>query len=60
VDACVDELVAAGLLDELDDRVVLTRRGRLLANDVVARVLVALDEGPERRTRRATASAGTR
>jgi oxygen-independent coproporphyrinogen-3 oxidase len=59
VDACVAELVAAGLLDELGDRVVLTRRGRLLANDVVARILVALDD-EERRSRRPVAPAGTR
>jgi oxygen-independent coproporphyrinogen-3 oxidase len=39
--ACIDELHAAGLCDEDDGRVVLTRRGRLLASDVTARLLLA-------------------
>jgi len=41
VAAEVDELVAAGLLERAADRVVLTRRGRLLATDVTARLLAA-------------------
>ena len=36
-----DHLIAAGLLVREEDRVVLTRRGRLLATDVTARLLVA-------------------
>ncbi|HEY7107660.1 MAG TPA: radical SAM family heme chaperone HemW [Acidimicrobiia bacterium] len=47
VESCVDELVAAGLLDVASGgRVVLTRRGRLLANDVSARLLGALPPVP--------------
>ncbi len=36
-----DELVELGLLERRADRLVLTRRGRLLANEVTARVLAA-------------------
>jgi putative oxygen-independent coproporphyrinogen III oxidase len=36
-----DRLIAAGLLVRAQDRVVLTRRGRLLATDVTARLLVS-------------------
>ena len=36
-----DRLVGAGLLIRVDDQVVLTRRGRLLATDVTARLLVS-------------------
>jgi oxygen-independent coproporphyrinogen-3 oxidase len=39
--AAVDGLVTDGLLDRAGDRAVLTRRGRLLASDVTARLLVA-------------------
>ena len=39
--ACVDDLHAAGLCDRRDGRIVLTRRGRLLASDVTARLLLA-------------------
>jgi oxygen-independent coproporphyrinogen-3 oxidase len=39
--ACVADLQAAGLCDERDGRVVLTRRGRLLASDVTVRLLLA-------------------
>jgi putative oxygen-independent coproporphyrinogen III oxidase len=39
--ATVEALVADGLLDRVGDRAVLTRRGRLLASDVTARLLVA-------------------
>jgi putative oxygen-independent coproporphyrinogen III oxidase len=46
VDACIDELVGAGLLDARDDGATLTRRGRLLANDVAARLLASLDASP--------------
>ena len=50
---CIDELATVGLLDRgRGDRVVLTRRGRLLANEVTARLLGALDQPP--------AAAGTR
>ena len=38
------DLEHAGLLAPGTDRVVLTRRGRLLANDVTARLLVALEQ----------------
>jgi putative oxygen-independent coproporphyrinogen III oxidase len=41
----LDDLADAGLLDRADDRVVLTRRGRLLGNEVAARLLAVL-EGP--------------
>jgi oxygen-independent coproporphyrinogen-3 oxidase len=37
----VAELTGAGLLEARDGRVVLTRRGRLLANEVTARLLLA-------------------
>ena len=40
-EAAAAELVDAGLLERRADRIVLTRRGRLLANDVTARLLVA-------------------
>jgi putative oxygen-independent coproporphyrinogen III oxidase len=36
--AAVDELVEGGLVEEAGDRVVLTRRGRLLANEVTVRL----------------------
>jgi oxygen-independent coproporphyrinogen-3 oxidase len=38
---CVDDLVDAALCERDDDRVVLTRTGRLLASDVTARLLLA-------------------
>ena len=41
VAACIDELVDLGLLDRSGDRAVLTRRGRLLGNEVAARLLLA-------------------
>ncbi len=45
--SCIDDLAAAGLLDRTADgareRAVLTRRGRLLGNEVAARLLAALD-----------------
>jgi coproporphyrinogen III oxidase-like Fe-S oxidoreductase len=43
VDSCLDDLAAAGLLDRVDGRAVLTRRGRLLGNEVAVRLLEALD-----------------
>ena len=43
VHACIDSLAAVGLLDRRGDNAVLTRRGRLLANEVAARLLAALD-----------------
>ena len=52
VDSCIEDLVAAGLVARADDRAVLTRRGRLLGNEVAARLLLALD--------RPSASVGTR
>jgi oxygen-independent coproporphyrinogen-3 oxidase len=55
--ACVDELMDAGLLAPRDDRLVLTRPGRLLANDVVARLLAAADRDRDRASARV--SAGT-
>jgi oxygen-independent coproporphyrinogen-3 oxidase len=46
--SCLDDLAAVGLLDRTDEggqeRVVLTRRGRLLGNEVAARLLGALDQ----------------
>jgi hypothetical protein len=46
--SCIDDLAAAGLLDRTVDggceRAVLTRRGRLLGNEVAARLLGALDQ----------------
>jgi coproporphyrinogen III oxidase-like Fe-S oxidoreductase len=39
--AVVDELAAAGFVRRIDDRVVLTAHGRLLASDVTARLLLA-------------------
>jgi putative oxygen-independent coproporphyrinogen III oxidase len=53
MDACIDDLSAVGLLETDAHRISLTRRGRLLANDVVARLLVAQDV-------RAALPAGTR
>lgn len=48
VDACLDDLDAAGLVDRTGprgrERVVLTRRGRLLGNEAAARLLRALEQ----------------
>ncbi len=48
VDACLDDLDAAGLVDRTTqrgrERVVLTRRGRLLGNEAAARLLRALEQ----------------
>lgn len=52
VDACLADLSAAGLLECGSDRAVLTRRGRLLGNEVATRLMAALD--------RPTVRAGTR
>jgi oxygen-independent coproporphyrinogen-3 oxidase len=52
VDSCIDDLAAAGMVVRAGDRVVLTRRGRLLGNEVAARLLGALE--------RASAVVGTR
>ncbi len=41
--ACIDELIDVGLLAREGDRAVLTRRGRLLGNEVAARLLLALE-----------------
>ena len=38
----VTELVADGLVEPGSERIVLTRRGRLLASDVTTRILAAL------------------
>jgi oxygen-independent coproporphyrinogen-3 oxidase len=50
VDACLDDLDAAGLVDRTGERgrerVVLTRRGRLLGNEAAARLLRALEQPP--------------
>ncbi len=43
VAACIEEMGDAGLLDRAGGRAVLTRRGRLLGNEVAARLLVASD-----------------
>jgi oxygen-independent coproporphyrinogen-3 oxidase len=53
VDRCIDELCSLGLLERGDGCAALTRRGRLLANDVSARILASLDD-------RAAVPAGTR
>jgi oxygen-independent coproporphyrinogen-3 oxidase len=42
----LDELGTAGLLERAGDRVALTRRGRLLGNEVAARLLVAMEQPP--------------
>jgi oxygen-independent coproporphyrinogen-3 oxidase len=57
---CVDELVEAGLLEPRGDRMTLTRRGRLLGNDVAVRLLAAFEAEPPHRSDRAVAPAGTR
>ena len=44
VSACIAELVEVRLLARSHDRVVLTRRGRLLGNEVAARLLAALEQ----------------
>jgi oxygen-independent coproporphyrinogen-3 oxidase len=44
VDTCLDDLVAAGLLERAGDRAVLSRRGRLLANEVAVQLLRALEQ----------------
>ena len=54
--ACLDELADAGLLTRTAGRAVLTRRGRLFANEVGARVLAAA----ERDAAPASADPGTR
>ena len=41
--SCIDELIDVGLLAREGDRAVLTRRGRLLGNEVAARLLLALE-----------------
>jgi len=46
VDSCIDDLAAVGLLERSADRVVLTRRGRLLGNEVAARLLGAMEQPP--------------
>jgi oxygen-independent coproporphyrinogen-3 oxidase len=46
VESCVDELVAGRLVERVDGRLSLTRRGRLLANEVSARVLAAFPCDP--------------
>jgi coproporphyrinogen III oxidase-like Fe-S oxidoreductase len=45
---CIGSLETAGLLDRRGDAAVLTRRGRLLANEVAARLLAALDRAAAR------------
>jgi len=50
VDPCIEELCRAGLVHgrtDGGDRLTLTRRGRLLANDVTARLLVALEDAAD-------------
>jgi putative oxygen-independent coproporphyrinogen III oxidase len=50
--SCLDELDDAGLLERAGDpgheRVVLTRRGRLLGNEAAARLLGAMEQPPSR------------
>lgn len=57
VAACIHELAELGLVTRTPDRVVLTRAGRLVANDVSARLLGALDDSTGRA---AAPPAGTR
>jgi oxygen-independent coproporphyrinogen-3 oxidase len=45
-DAAVADLVDGGLVERQGTRIVLTRRGRLLANDVTARLLAATASEP--------------
>jgi len=52
VATCITDLADLGLVTRVDDRVVLTRRGRLLGNEAATRLLAALD-GP-------SAAVGTR
>ena len=52
VDSCLDDLVAAGLVERAGERVVLTRQGRLLGNEAAVHLLRALEQPP--------ASVGTR
>jgi len=44
VASCLDDLADLGLVTRNDDRVVLTRRGRLLGNEVAARLLAAIEQ----------------
>jgi len=60
VDQCLDELTAAGLVVRRGDAASLTRRGRLLASEVSARLLAALDAAGEPSPPSAPAAAGTR
>ena len=46
VESCLDELIDGQLVERVDGRVSLTRRGRLLANEVCARLLAALPSDP--------------
>jgi oxygen-independent coproporphyrinogen-3 oxidase len=46
VSTCIDELTEIGLLARSGDRAVLTRRGRLLGNEVAVRLLAALEQPP--------------
>jgi oxygen-independent coproporphyrinogen-3 oxidase len=58
---CIDDLTRAGLLDRRGDRVALTRAGRLLANEVAARLLAARDRDREtERSETRRGAAGTR
>jgi oxygen-independent coproporphyrinogen-3 oxidase len=60
VDSCLDDLAAAGLLARVDDRAVLTRRGRLLGNEVATRLLRALEHTVDHAGDQRPAPAGTR
>jgi hypothetical protein len=40
-EATLDDLAAEGLVERRDERLVLTLRGRLLASDVTARLVLA-------------------
>ncbi len=57
VDVCIHELAGAGLLERRGGDATLTLRGRLLANEVAARLLASLDTVLDDR---AGAPAGTR
>jgi oxygen-independent coproporphyrinogen-3 oxidase len=58
--AALDELVAAGLLTLAGEHVVLTRRGRLLASEVTARLMAATDRHPVAAPHGAPERTGTR
>jgi oxygen-independent coproporphyrinogen-3 oxidase len=57
--SCIDELAGLGLVTRAGDRLVLTRPGRLVANDVSARLLGALEQALDRRPEQPSPPAGS-